>query len=210
MAVKRRKLGNPLALVVLTTLLQGPMHPYEIAQTMRRQGKDTSTRINYGSLYTVMRNLEKHGFVEVADVERQGNRPERTVYGITDAGREETVHWLSDLVAVPVKEYPIFETALSLLGALPPDEVQRLLEERLGTLEVEVTGGRAVLEKLRETLPRLFVVEVEYHLHMMEAQTAWVRGFVREMRDGSLPGVEAWRRYHETGEFPPEFTEADR
>ncbi|MER7933621.1 MULTISPECIES: PadR family transcriptional regulator [unclassified Streptomyces] len=210
MAVKRRKLSNPLALVVLTTLLQGSMHPYEIAQTMRRQGKDTSTRINYGSLYTVMQNLEKHGFVEVADVERQGNRPERTVYGITAAGREETVHWLSDLIAVPVKEYPIFETALSLLGALPPDEVERLLEERLSTLEVEVTGGRAVLENLHETLPRLFVVEVEYHLHMLEAQTAWVRGFVREMQDGSLPGVEGWRRYHETGEFPPEFTEADR
>ncbi|MFJ8491808.1 PadR family transcriptional regulator [Streptomyces sp. NPDC094038] len=210
MAVKRRKLGNPLALVVLTTLWQKPMHPYEIAQTMRRQGKDTSTRINYGSLYTVMQNLEKHGFVEVADVERQGNRPERTVYGITDAGREEMVHWLSDLMAVPVKEYPIFETALSLMGALPPDEVVRLLEGRLSSLEVEVAGGRAVLEKLHETLPRLFVVEVEYHLHMLEAQTDWVRGFVREIRDGSLPGVEGWRRFHETGEFPPEFTEVDQ
>ncbi|MEU9342142.1 PadR family transcriptional regulator [Streptomyces sp. NPDC048278] len=210
MAVKRRKLSNPLALVVLTTLWQKPMHPYEIAQTMRRQGKDTSTRINYGSLYTVMQNLEKHGFVEVADVERQGNRPERTVYGITDAGREEMVHWLSDLMAVPVKEYPIFETALSLMGALPPDEVVRLLEGRLSSLEVEVAGGRAVLEKLHETLPRLFVVEVEYHLHMLEAQTDWVRGFVREIRDGSLPGVEGWRRFHETGEFPPEFTEVEQ
>ncbi|MFG2956983.1 PadR family transcriptional regulator [Streptomyces sp. NPDC048291] len=210
MAVKRRKLSNPLALVVLTTLWQKPMHPYEIAQTMRRQGKDTSTRINYGSLYTVMQNLEKHGFVEVADVERQGNRPERTVYGITDAGREEMVHWLSDLMAVPVKEYPIFETALSLMGALPPDEVVRLLEGRLSSLEVEVAGGRAVLEKLHETLPRLFVVEVEYHLHMLEAQTDWVRGFVREIRDGSLPGVEGWRRFHETGEVPPEFTEVDQ
>ncbi|MEU9238099.1 PadR family transcriptional regulator [Streptomyces sp. NPDC048385] len=210
MAAKRRKLSNPLALVVLTTLWQRPMHPYEIAQTMRRQGKDTSTRINYGSLYTVMQNLEKHGFVEVADVERRGNRPERTVYGITDAGREEMIHWLSDLMAVPAKEYPIFETALSLMGALPPDEVERLLEQRLSSLEVEVAGGRAVLEKLHETLPRLFVVEVEYHLHMLAAQAAWVRGFVREIQDGSLPGVEGWRRFHETGELPPEFTEVDQ
>ncbi|AKJ14237.1 PadR family transcriptional regulator [Streptomyces incarnatus] len=206
MAMKRRKLGNPLALAVMATLWQKPMHPYEIAQTLRRQGKDTSTKINYGSLYTVVQNLEKHGFVEVTDVERQGNRPERTVYGLTDAGREELTEWLSDLVAVPVKEYPIFETALSLMGALHPDEVVRLLRERLSALEVQVASGRGALEKLSETLPRLFLVETEYQLHMTAAQAEWVRGFLTEIEEGTLPGVDGWRHFHETGELPPEFT----
>jgi DNA-binding PadR family transcriptional regulator len=206
MAMKRRKLSNPLALTVMTALWQKPMHPYEIAQTLRRQGKDASTKINYGSLYTVVQNLEKHGFVEVTDVQRQGNRPERTVYGITEAGREELTEWLSDLVAVPAKEYPIFETALSLIGALPPDEVARLLEERLETLEVQAASGRGALDRLSETLPRLFLVETEYQLYMLEAQATWVRGFLEEIKQGSLPGVEGWRRFHETGELPAEFT----
>ncbi|MCZ4603010.1 PadR family transcriptional regulator [Streptomyces sp. Lzd4kr] len=206
MALRRRKLSNPLALAVLTTLWQKPMHPYEIAQTLRQQGKDASTKINYGSLYTVVQNLEKHGFVEVTEVQKQGNRPERTVYGLTEAGREEMTEWLSDLMAVPVKEYPIFETALSLMGALPPDEVVRLLEERVKALEVQAASGRGALEKLYETLPRLFLVETEYQLHMAEAQTEWVRGFLEEIRKGTLPGVEPWRRYHETGEMPQEFT----
>ncbi|WP_327182104.1 PadR family transcriptional regulator [Streptomyces sp. NBC_01334] len=206
MARKRRKLSNPLALAVMTTLWQKPMHPYEIAQTLRSQGKDTSTKTNYGSLYTVVQNLEKYGFVEVTGVERQGNRPERTVYGLTEAGREEMAEWLSDLIAIPAKEYPIFETALSLMAALPPDEVVRLLETRLSSLEVQVAGGRGALEKLYETLPRLFLVEVEYQLHMVEAQAEWVGGFLEEIRKGSLPGVEDWRRFHETGELPTEFT----
>ncbi|KOV65811.1 PadR family transcriptional regulator [Streptomyces sp. MMG1121] len=205
MAAKRRKLGNPLALAVLATLWQKPMHPYEIAQTLRRQGKDSSTKINYGSLYTVVQNLQKHGLVEVTDVERQGNRPERTVYGLTDAGREELTEWMSDLMAVPVKEFPIFETALSVMGVLHPDEVVRLLEERLNTLEVQVASGRGALEKLYETLPRLFLVETEYQLHMVQAQAEWVRGFLAEVREGTLPGVDMWRRYHETGELPAEF-----
>jgi DNA-binding PadR family transcriptional regulator len=206
MAMKRRKLGNPLALAVLVTLWQKPMHPYEIAQTLRSQGKDATTKIKYGSLYTVVQNLQKHGFVEVADVERAGNRPERTVYGLTDAGREEAADWLSDLLAVPAKEFPIFETALSFLAVLPPDDVVRLLRERLKNLEVEAVSGRAALEKLYETLPRLFLVEVEYQVHMVEAQTEWVRGFLQEIETGSLPGVDGWRRFHETGELPPEFT----
>ncbi|OLZ72980.1 PadR family transcriptional regulator [Streptomyces sp. IMTB 2501] len=206
MAGKRRRLSNPLALAVLVTLWQKPMHPYEIAQTLRRQGKDTSTKINYGSLYTVVQNLEKHGFVEVTDVERQGNRPERTVYGLTAAGREEMTEWLSDLIAVPAKEYPIFETALSLMGALHPDEVVRLLQERLRALEVQAASVRGGLEKLYETLPRLFLVETEYQLHMILAQAQWVRGFLEEIGKGSLPGVEGWRHLHETGELPAEFT----
>ncbi|MET8099513.1 PadR family transcriptional regulator [Streptomyces sp. NPDC005236] len=207
--MKRRKLSNPLALAVMTTLWQKPMHPYEIAQTLRRQGKDSSTKINYGSLYTVVQNLEKHGFVEVTDVERQGNRPERTIYGITEAGREEMTEWLSDLMAVPAREYPIFETALSLMGVLPPDDVARLLAERLGSLEVQAASARGGLAKLYETLPRLFLVETEYQLHMIEAQAEWVRGFLAELRDGTLPGVDAWRNFHETGEIPPEFQELE-
>ncbi|WP_406214601.1 PadR family transcriptional regulator [Streptomyces canus] len=193
----RRKLRNPLALAVLATLWQKPMHPYEIAQTLRRQGKDASTKINYGSLYTVVQSLEKHGFVEVTDVERQGNRPERTVYGITAAGRQEMTEWMSDLVALPAKEYPIFETALSLLGVLHPDEVVPLLEQRLDALEVQIASGRGALEKLYETLPRLFLVENEYQLHMVEAEAAWVRGFLDELRTGALPGIEEWKAFHE-------------
>ncbi|MDT0487062.1 MULTISPECIES: PadR family transcriptional regulator [Streptomyces] len=193
----RRKLRNPLALAVLATLWQKPMHPYEIAQTLRRQGKDASTKINYGSLYTVVQSLEKHAFVEVTDVERQGNRPERTVYGITAAGRQEMTEWMSDLVALPAKEYPIFETALSLLGVLHPDEVVPLLEQRLDALEVQIASGRGALEKLYETLPRLFLVENEYQLHMVEAEAAWVRGFLDELRTGALPGIEEWKAFHE-------------
>jgi DNA-binding PadR family transcriptional regulator len=129
-------------------------------------------------------------------VERQGNRPERTVYGITAAGRQETTEWMSDLVALPAKEYPIFETALSLLGVLPPDEVVPLLEQRLDALEVQIASGRGALEKLYETLPRLFLVENEYQLHMVEAEAAWVRGFLDELRKGTLPGIEEWKAYH--------------
>ena len=197
--MQRRRLRNPLALAVLATLWQKPMHPYEIAQTLRSQGKDSSTKINYGSLYTVVQNLEKHGFVEVTDVERQGNRPERTVYGITETGRQEATEWMSDLIAVPAKEFPIFETALSLLGVLPPSDVERLLEERLKALDVQVASGRGALEKLYETLPRLFLVEKEYQLHMTVAEAAWVRGFLDELRTGALPGIDLWKSFHEPG-----------
>ncbi|MFE3743725.1 PadR family transcriptional regulator [Streptomyces sp. NPDC059134] len=205
MAAKGRKLSNPLALAVMALLSERPMHPYEIAQTLRQRGKQHSVKINFGSLYTVVQNLEKHGFVEVADVQRQGNRPERTLYGLTPAGHQEMLEWLADLVAVPAREFPLFETALSLIGVLSPDEVVSLLEERVAALDVHAAALHGVLTKLRGQLPRLFVVETEYQLHMVEAQAQWVRGLLREVADGTLTGVDAWRALRETGEIPEEW-----
>ncbi|MCX4583316.1 PadR family transcriptional regulator [Streptomyces sp. NBC_01481] len=207
MATKRRRLSNPLALVVMVLLSERAMHPYEIAQTIRQRGKENSVKVNFGSLYTVVQNLEKHGLVEVTDVQRQGNRPERTLYGITDAGRAETAEWLSDLLSVPAREYPLFETALSLMAVLPPDEVIPLLADRLAALEVQIASARGALQMLYGTLPRIFVVENEYQLHMLEAEAEWVRGFLKEVEHGTYQGVAEWRTFHETGELPPEFKE---
>ncbi|MEU1491978.1 PadR family transcriptional regulator [Streptomyces sp. NPDC005776] len=206
---KRRKLGNPLALTVMVLLSERPMHPYEIAQTLRRRGKEHSVKINFGSLYTVVQNLEKHGYVEVTGVQRQGNRPERTLYGITEAGRTEMLDWLSDLIAVPVDEFPVFDTALSLLPVLPPDEVAELLQDREQAQNVRAAALRGVLTQLGDLLPRVFVVESEYQLHMIEAQLEWIRGFRKELADSSISGIEEWKAFHETGEMPRDWQDLD-
>ena len=51
---KRRKVGNLLALSLLSLLAQRPMYPYEMAQTLRARGKEQNFKINWGSLYTVV------------------------------------------------------------------------------------------------------------------------------------------------------------
>ena len=57
----RRKVSNPLALAVLACLAERPMHPYEMSTTMRERGKHESIKLNYGSLYSVVESLQKHG-----------------------------------------------------------------------------------------------------------------------------------------------------
>src|SRR5436190_22884756 len=119
---KRRRVGNLLALALLAILAPGsPMHPYEMANVLRRTGKERDMKIKWGSLYTVVQNLQKHGLIEATGSNREGRRPERTVYAITDAGRAEIRDWLHELVADPEPEPRRFEAALSVLGVLPPD-----------------------------------------------------------------------------------------
>lgn len=199
---RRRKVGNLLALGILALLVPGdPLHPYRIATLLRRTGKEHDMRIKWGSFYTVVANLEKHGFIEATEAEREGRRPERTAYTITEAGRAELRDWLAELVGTPTVDAGPFESALSVLGVLPPDDVVRLLEERLANLDAEITAARLSLGA-SEGVPRVFLIEVEYSLAMREAEAAWVRHFLRELDEGTMSGLAEWRAWHEHGGRP--------
>ncbi|MEQ4208944.1 PadR family transcriptional regulator [Actinopolymorpha sp. B9G3] len=202
---KRRKVGNLLALAVLSVVMSRPMHPYEMASVLRARGKDQDMKIKWGSLYTVVQNLEKHGLLEATGSQRQGGRPERTLYRITDAGREELEDWVRELVAVPEREQPRFEAGLSVIGVLHPDEATQLLRDRLTRLEQQIAAQRDALAEAGREVPRLFLVESEYDLAIREAEASWIRSLLDEFTTGSLPGLADWRDWHETGRMPPEF-----
>ena len=206
---KRRKVGNLLALSLLSLLAQKPMYPYEMAQTLKARGKESNFKINWGSLYTVVQNLERHGFIEAAATEREGRQPERTTYQITERGTAELRDWMSELLRVPEDEHGGFVTALSEAGILPPDEVIGLLGSRLATLDQENDTHQADLRQWAERLPRVLLIETEYQLAMRLAQANWLRGLIQELVAGTISGMDAWRRMHETGELPPEYDELD-
>jgi len=205
---KRRKVGNLLALAILALLVPGrPMHPYEMATVLRKTGKERDFRIKWGSLYTVVQNLERHGFIEEAGSDRAGRRPERTRYAITGPGRAELEDWLRELVSVPEPEQSRFEAALSVLAVLSPDEATGLLEQRLHALDDDITVQREGLAAAAKDVPRIFLIEAEYAVAMRTAEADWVRGLLAELTTGTLPGIAQWRDYHETGGTPPGWDE---
>ncbi len=194
----RRRVSNPLALAVLGCLVERPMHPYEISTTLRTRGKERSIKLNYGSLYSVVEALQKHGFITAQETTREGRRPERTVYAVTAAGRAEFEDWLAELLSTPTKEHSSLEAALSLAAGLPPDEVARLLEERCLKLELELRAVGGAIDISREHgLPDLFLIETLFEHAMLAAELEFVRTLAADIRSGALPGTSVWRRFHE-------------
>lgn len=197
----RRQRSNPLALAILTVLHEEPRHPYDVAATLKTRKKHESIKLNYGSLYNVVEALERDGFIEVVDVVREGRRPERTIYGITDAGLREMTDWLAELVASPQKEYTQFEAALSLLPALPPEDAADLLEARVQAIEVELARFRSERHVFQDDLglPRLFALESEYGEAVLLAERTFVADLAAEIRKGSLDGIDLWRSWYAPG-----------
>ncbi|WP_067701779.1 PadR family transcriptional regulator [Nocardia jejuensis] len=196
---RKRKVGNLMALAVLSAIITQPMHRYEIAGRMRSWGKERDMGIKLGSLYTVVDNLTKHGFLEIVGSERDGARPERTIYRITDAGREELSDWTRELISSPEPEQRPFRAGLSVLSVLPPDDVIELLGQRIVALDNDITEFRAQIAALTGTLPRLFMVEDDYELAMLEAERTWARALRDSLADGSFPDIDGWRNWHRDG-----------
>jgi DNA-binding PadR family transcriptional regulator len=193
-----RRRSNPLALAVLECLSEKAMHPYEISATLRTRGKEQSIKLNYGSLYSVVESLQKQGLIAAQETTREGRRPERTVYAITEAGQAELEDWLAELLATPAREYTSLEAGLSLAGALPPDDVAALLEKRCLALRMELSA----LEKAGELsdefgLPEIFAIESHYRHALLTAELEFVRNLVTRIRTGTLGGAKLWRRLHE-------------
>ncbi|HEV2520933.1 MAG TPA: PadR family transcriptional regulator [Candidatus Acidoferrales bacterium] len=179
----KRPVSNPLALAVLVLLYERPMHPYEMASTLRERRKEASIKLNYGSLYTVIKQLLREKFIAVREVLKEGRRPEKTVYELTSSGETESIDWMRELVSSPVKEYPAFEAAISLLPVLPPEEVIGLLEIRVGLLQKTIDDIAHEEQLCREMkLPRLFSLESEYYKALTLAEHKFTKDLLSDLK----------------------------
>jgi len=201
---QQRKVGNLLALAVMSYLSQQPMHPYELGRTLREHGDARSIKFNHGSLYMVVGQLAKAGYITELETSRAGQRPERTVYALTDAGRAEFRDWLAELVAEPQHEYPHFVAALSLIAALPPGEVVTLLRHRLGLLGQARAETRGLIDAtLAQDVPELFLVEEEYRLALLDAEASFVEQFIGKVTDPQTGWGPGWAQFHGQAWPPP-------
>ncbi|RJL35659.1 PadR family transcriptional regulator [Bailinhaonella thermotolerans] len=178
---------TPLALIVLRLLADEPLHPYEMQQRIRERSYDQAVKVTHGALYHTVDRLVDDGRVEPVETGREGRRPERTVYAITDRGRDDAVARLRELLHHPVEEYPRLGTALAVVSMLEPEDVATRLEMREVQLESLIAAFSTALDGLRKQgLHRVALADTEYMLALRRAELDWVRAYAADIRAGHL------------------------
>ncbi len=195
---------SPLSLSILELLDEQPMHPYEMASRMRTRHHDEFIRLNFGTLYHTVDVLERNGWIRPGEREKEGRRPERTIYTLTESGRAVLTNTVGELLRQPRREYLHFAPGLMFMHHLTAEEAASHLQERAATLDVIVGKFEGVLrELLRQGVTRLALIEVEHKIAMLDAERRWVRKLEREIVEGKLEwkvgigsGHERFRRNH--------------
>lgn len=172
------------ALTVLALLTTGPRHTYEMHRLMIDTHKDFVTGLPR-SMYHAVERLLRAELIEVVRTDRPQGRPERTVYGLTDAGRAELQERLRRLLEQPDPDATLFVAALSFLGCLPRSQARSALDVRRTELGNRIDGTHAALATA-PALPRLLLVEAEYEIARLTAERDWVAGLLADLDAGRL------------------------
>ncbi|WP_330294207.1 PadR family transcriptional regulator [Streptomyces sp. NBC_00503] len=180
--------SSPLALTVLALLHYKPLHPYGVQRLIKDWGKEQVVNVSQrASLYRTIERLNGAGLIAVRETGRDQQYPERTVYEITDAGRETARAWLEEMLSAPKQEFPEFPAALSNLLLLAPEEMADVLERRADALTEKLDGMEAAMAaEAEQGLPRITRLETEYLRAVTAAELEWVRAVVEGLRAGAL------------------------
>lgn len=173
---------TPLGISVLALLRARPMHGYDMFQTLVERHADQIVKVRPGSLYHVVDRLTEEKLIRRAATTRDGNRPERAVYEITDAGIESLQLRVGRLIAAPVHEFPQFAVALAEIDILEDNAAADAVDDRVGALEARTAEIMALRDA--SVAPAGYLQAFDYLLAMMRAELTWLRSFVGSMRSG--------------------------
>lgn len=142
---------NRYDLVLLGLILEKDCCGYDIITQIRERELDRWAKISTSTVYTRLAKLEKTGFI-VGHIEREGNRPERTVYSLAEKGldlfRKEVVRHLTGFNDDPRT------LGFAFLYGIEPKEVIRALEAQERQLLREVERLNKMIED--EPKPTLY------------------------------------------------------
>jgi DNA-binding PadR family transcriptional regulator len=120
-------------LVILGLLRSRPLHGYEIKRVIEEHMGDW-TSIAFGSIYFALQKLVEEEAIEILATEKAGGRPSRTVYSITEKGRDEFVTLLRGAWKTFERHSFAVDLGLFFFEGLPANEIHGLLHDRVATL----------------------------------------------------------------------------
>ena len=178
---------SAVAVLLLALLHEQPMHPYQLHQTLVERGDARLVRVNAGAVYHGIERLERGGLVEAVGTDRDGRRPERTTYRVTDEGRTAFARRLRSLLGDDHPPYPLFSVGLAEATELPApvvvaELVRRRDREEARRLELEARHRTATANGL----PRRYALDVERDLALLATEIAWLDTTIGEIERDEL------------------------
>ena len=193
MPVKTRpRQRSPLAMVILSFVLEAPSHAYRMHELIKQRGKDNVVNVaQRNSVYQTINQLLAAELIRVRETRQEEGRPEKVVYEITALGKKTFYAWLESMLAEPRREFNEFPAALASLMALEPKVVLAQLRLRSETLKRQLAEATAFSKEwLGKGLPRFCMLDDEYKLALMKAEIKWLGGLIAELESGEMSWSE--------------------
>lgn len=178
---------TPMGVMILALLREGDMHPYEMVRLMRARRDERLLTITNGTLYHTVGRLQRAGLIDEVGIDREGNRPERTTYTLTDAGTDALVDWLRRELSV-IDRPAEFRIALAEAHNLErPDVIECLRSRREALDEGHVMHRDGLIGARRTGAPEQVLVEFERQEVLLDAELRWLDSLLERLEAEAFP-----------------------
>ena len=175
--------------LVLGVLHRGNFHPYEIKRRLQNAMVDCYIDVDVGTLYYAVRQLEKEALIEPVAEERVARGGVRTIYRITQEGRER---FQTDLHRQFEREGPVSQTlygALLFLHLADPLVIKDSLHRRIGRLRQLI----AKLDPIREEMAAKLSTGGEHLIDHIERQRRldldWLKALLDDIEANGIRDI---------------------
>ena len=173
-------------LYILGVLHRGDFHPYEIKRRLTQAMIECFTDVDTGTLYYAVRQLAKEGMVSAVAQQRVARGGMRTVYRITQRGKQRFQELLHQQFAEGGGTAESLYGPMLFLHLADLNIVTGALRTRLGKVNERLSEIRSLRKKWSAALPSGSRLLMEHMVEQCRLDLRWMNTVVREIEDGRV------------------------
>jgi len=174
---------------------EAPINPYAIVRLMNEKRRSSRRKIHAQTVYGIINTLSAKKLI-VGKKTANGNMPDKTVYSITDKGKELIRNNLLSYLGTPENSLSELALAMMLVGYLDKETVLKALKEYRSKAgkEIAVRKNLGSFDITEEAYIRK--IAIEHTLHILEINYKTVNQLITKIEKDSQWGnlsVPWWR-----------------
>lgn len=167
------------------------MHPYEIRSTMKERSLDQIAKMQVGSLYYAIERMVEQNYIEAVEVISSTNRPDKTVYRITEKGRSYFEKLLLSLLENSDPVYLPMYTALAFAKNADQAKMAAILAKRVEEVEHQVNFYYEEFTDHIGDVPRTVLHVMAGHYEHAKTELKWLKKLYEDASKGCLRDFDA-------------------
>ncbi|MFX1409441.1 MAG: PadR family transcriptional regulator [Promethearchaeota archaeon] len=165
-----------------------PMSGYELISFAKEWRYDHYIKATNASFYYTLKQLEGDGFIKEVGSKQEGNRPEQTIYRLSNKGRKEFQEQVSFFLNQTQETYFDIDSStpfIMLFGTAKGkqfilDSIDKQIMERKGMFKHADEGEQLVKSHHLYDLSPFYILPLKHWRFHNEAEIRWLM-FFREM-----------------------------
>lgn len=176
----------------------GSVHGYDLRRELLSRGAADWANVTPGSIYNALKTLATQGLLDIVGTDRQGARPERTMYQLTTDGEKEFQRLLRENVwQSRLPNHPL-HVGLAFLPLVSHEELARATRHRVDELRAQVTTCHSDIRRILEGhgdftrggIPHYVAESYRLTAALLEGEAAWASALAERLEKGEVDRLE--------------------